>query len=84
MNLYPREVAEEIAPSQEEPKRKVSFEDGTAQVFDSAVAPRKIHEGSTETVPVPPETDEENQKSSENQGKELLSFSLFDLLVCIN
>ncbi|CAG5098676.1 Oidioi.mRNA.OKI2018_I69.XSR.g15880.t1.cds [Oikopleura dioica] len=60
--------SEEIAPSQEEPKRKVSFEDGTAQVFDSAVAPRKIHEGSTETVPVPPETDEENQKSSENQG----------------
>ena len=76
------EVAEEESPVQaaateerEQPKRKVSFEDGTAQVFDSAVAPEKIHDGPVEEAPIPPETPvpEEDQKEDENQGKGLIS-----------
>ncbi|CBY38642.1 unnamed protein product [Oikopleura dioica] len=72
-----RKVAEEepqqqqtaVNEEREQPKRKVSFEDGTAQVFDSAVAPEKIHDGPTEEAPIPPETPvpDETQNAAENQ-----------------
>ena len=54
----------------------MSFEDGTAQVFDSAVAPEKVHDGPTEEAPIPPETPVPDDAAETNsQGEGLLAFT---------